>query len=186
LDICVKNQSQRYGYSNLILGISKIILCFWLQGYWCQYFRGYGICLPPLKSLGNCLSTRREKLFESKVFLVDNFWEKNRAWQEIANIVNAGNSVKRYIKEMGQYMCNCKNWGFYALFFSQKLSTRKTLLSNNFSLLVLLQQYNFVSICPIWLPLRHFFYFQQSRIITFKHTRPWMFIRSYEVNWSIC
>jgi hypothetical protein len=51
----------------------------------------------------------------------------------------------------------------HALFFPQKLSTRKTLLSNNFSLLVLLQQYNFVSICPIWLPLRHFFfYFQQS------------------------
>jgi hypothetical protein len=25
---------------------------------------------------------------------------KNRAWQEIANIVNAGNSVKRYIKEI--------------------------------------------------------------------------------------
>jgi hypothetical protein len=24
--------------------------------------------------------------------------DKNRAWQEIANIVNAGNSVKRYIK----------------------------------------------------------------------------------------
>jgi ribosomal protein S1 len=26
--------------------------------------------------------------------------EKNRAWQEIANIVNAGNSIERYIKEM--------------------------------------------------------------------------------------
>ena len=25
---------------------------------------------------------------------------KNRAWQEIANIINAGNSVKRYIKEI--------------------------------------------------------------------------------------
>ena len=25
---------------------------------------------------------------------------KNRAWQEIANIVNAGNSVKRYIKKI--------------------------------------------------------------------------------------
>ena len=38
---------------------------------------------------------------------------KNRAWQEIANIVNAGNSVKRDIKEihqkkMGQYMCTAK------------------------------------------------------------------------------
>ena len=43
---------------------------------------------------------------------------------------------------------------------------------NNFSLLVLLQKYNFFSICPIWLPFRHFFYFQQSRIVTFKHTRP--------------
>ena len=27
-------------------------------------------------------------------------WVTNRAWQEIANIVNAGNSVKRYIKEI--------------------------------------------------------------------------------------
>ena len=26
--------------------------------------------------------------------------DKNRAWQEITNIVNAGNSVKRYIKEI--------------------------------------------------------------------------------------
>jgi hypothetical protein len=25
---------------------------------------------------------------------------KNRAWQDIANIINAGNSVKRYIKEI--------------------------------------------------------------------------------------
>jgi hypothetical protein len=35
--------------------------------------------------------------------------DKNRAWQEIANIVSAGHSVKRDIKEiqkkMGQYMC---------------------------------------------------------------------------------
>ena len=38
--------------------------------------------------------------FESKVFLVDNFLGHNRAWQEIANIVNSGNSVKRYIKEI--------------------------------------------------------------------------------------
>jgi hypothetical protein len=39
--------------------------------------------------------------------------DKNRAWQEITNIVNAGNSVKRYIKEihkkMGQYMCYRKH-----------------------------------------------------------------------------
>ena len=27
-------------------------------------------------------------------------WVTNRAWQEIANIVNAGNSVKRYIKKI--------------------------------------------------------------------------------------
>ena len=62
----------------------------------------------------------------------------------------------------------------------QKLSTRrgKLCFQNNFSLLVLLQQCNFFSFCPIWLPLRHFFYFQQSRIVTFKHTRTWMFIRT--------
>jgi hypothetical protein len=38
---------------------------------------------------------------------------KNRAWQEIANIVNAGNSVKRYIKEIHKkwdnIMCYRKN-----------------------------------------------------------------------------
>jgi hypothetical protein len=34
---------------------------------------------------------------------------KNRAWQEIANIVNAGNSVKRYIKEIH------KKWNNYVL-----------------------------------------------------------------------
>ena len=33
-------------------------------------------------------------------------------------------------------------------------------LRNNFSLLVHLQQYNFFSICQIWLPFRHFFHFQ--------------------------
>jgi hypothetical protein len=52
--------------------------------------------------------------------------DKNRAWQEIANIVNAGNSVRRDIKEIQ------KKWD-----------------------LVLLQQYTFFSICPIWLPFRH-------------------------------
>ena len=34
----------------------------------------------------------------------------------------------------------------------------KLCFQNNFSLLVLLQQYNFFSICPIWLPLRHFLF----------------------------
>ena len=38
---------------------------------------------------------------------------KNLAWQKITNIGNAGNSVKRYIKEiqekMRQYMCYRKN-----------------------------------------------------------------------------
>jgi hypothetical protein len=34
--------------------------------------------------------------FSSSITSVD----KNRAWQEITNIVNAGNSVKRYIKEI--------------------------------------------------------------------------------------
>ena len=46
---------------------------------------------------------------EKKVILKEKFsssitsGDKNRAWQEIANIVNAGNSVKRDIKEI-QYI----------------------------------------------------------------------------------
>jgi hypothetical protein len=44
---------------------------------------------------------------------------KNRAWQEIANIVNAGNSVKRYIKEIH------KKWTIYVL--PQKLRFLSTL-----------------------------------------------------------
>ena len=32
--------------------------------------------------------------------------DKNRAWQEIANIVNAGNSVKRDIKEIYKKKCD--------------------------------------------------------------------------------
>ena len=44
-------------------------------------------------------------------------------------------------------------------FCPQKLSTSKICFRNNFSLLVLLQQYNFFSICPIWFPFRHFFIF---------------------------
>ena len=60
-----------------------------------------------------------EKYKKRKVILKTKFscsitsGDKNRAWQEIANIVNAGNSVKRDIKEiqkkMEQYMCYSKN-----------------------------------------------------------------------------
>ena len=44
--------------------------------------------------------------------------DKNRAWQEIASIVNAGISVRRDIKEihtqkMGLCMCYRKNRGFF-------------------------------------------------------------------------
>ena len=47
----------------------------------------------------------------------------------------------------------------YALFLPPKLSTRgKLCFQNNCSLLVLLQPCNFFSICPIWLPLRHFLF----------------------------
>jgi hypothetical protein len=44
--------------------------------------------------------------YERKVILKAKFsssitsWVTHRAWQEIANIVNAGNSVKRYLKEI--------------------------------------------------------------------------------------
>ena len=47
-----------------------------------------------------------EKYKKRKVILKTKFscsitsGDKNRAWQEIANIVNAGNSVKRDIKEI--------------------------------------------------------------------------------------
>jgi hypothetical protein len=50
-----------------------------------------------------------EKYKKRKVILKTKFscsitsGDKNRAWQEIANIVNAGNSVKRDIKEI-QYI----------------------------------------------------------------------------------
>jgi hypothetical protein len=41
---------------------------------------------------------------------------KNRAWQEIANIMNAGNSVKRYIKEIHKKwdnICATAKTGFF-------------------------------------------------------------------------
>jgi hypothetical protein len=66
-------------------------------------------------------STRRKR----KVILKAKFSSsitsggKNRAWQEIANIVNAGNSVKRYIKEIH------KNGTIYVL--PQKLRFLSTL-----------------------------------------------------------
>jgi hypothetical protein len=69
------------------------------------------ICVKPSGDTGYVYPEK--SYFESKIFLVDNFWGQNRAWQEIANIVNAGHSVKRDIKEiqkkMGQYMCYRKH-----------------------------------------------------------------------------
>jgi hypothetical protein len=48
--------------------------------------------------------TRREKvILKAKYSSSITSGDKNRAWQEIANIVNAGNSVKRDIKEI-QYI----------------------------------------------------------------------------------
>ena len=53
------------------------------------------------------------------------------------------------------YVCN-----FLSCHISVLRSYRrgKLCFQNNFSLLILLQQYNFFSICPIWLPFRHFLF----------------------------
>ena len=75
------------------------------------------------------------------------------------------------------YLClwlrRCKETSVFAFqfpamtyFCPQKLSTSKICFKNNFSLLVLLQQCNFFSICPIWFPFRHFFIFN-SHIQTY-------------------
>ena len=50
---------------------------------------------------------KRKAILKAKFLSSITFADKNRAWQEIANILNTGNSVKRYINEihkMGQYM----------------------------------------------------------------------------------
>ena len=44
------------------------------------------------------------------------------------------------------------------IFVPRSYRRGKLCFQNNFSLLVLLQRYNFFSICPIWLPLRHFLF----------------------------
>ena len=47
----------------------------------------------------------------------------------------------------------------HALFFAPRSYRRgKLCFQNNFSLVVLLQQYNLFSICSIWLPFRHFLF----------------------------
>ena len=46
----------------------------------------------------------------------------------------------------------------HALFLPPEVIDEENCFQNNFSLLVLLQQYNFFSICPIWLPFRHFLF----------------------------
>jgi hypothetical protein len=43
---------------------------------------------------------KRKVILKAKFSSSITSWVTNRAWQEIANIVNAGNSVKRYIKEI--------------------------------------------------------------------------------------
>jgi len=45
---------------------------------------------------------KRKVIFKAKFSSSITSGGKNRAWQEIANIVNAGNSVKRDIKEIHQ------------------------------------------------------------------------------------
>ena len=55
---------------------------------------------------------KREVILKTKFSSSKTSGGKNRAWEKIAHIVNAGNSVKRDIKEikkMGQYMCYRKN-----------------------------------------------------------------------------
>ena len=53
------------------------------------------------------------------------------------------------------YVCNFLPCPIFA---PRSYRRGKLCFQNNFSLLVLLQQYNFFSICPIWLPLRHFLF----------------------------
>jgi hypothetical protein len=53
------------------------------------------------------------------------------------------------------YVCN---FLLCPIFAPRSYRGGKLCFQNNFSLLVLLQQYNFFSVCPIWLPLRHFLF----------------------------
>jgi hypothetical protein len=43
---------------------------------------------------------KRKVILKAKFYSSITSGDKNRVWQEIANIVNAGNSVKRDIKEI--------------------------------------------------------------------------------------
>jgi hypothetical protein len=43
---------------------------------------------------------KRKVILKAKFFSLITSGRKYRAWQEIANLVNAGNYVKRYIKEI--------------------------------------------------------------------------------------
>jgi hypothetical protein len=47
-----------------------------------------------------CWRSTRKVILKAKFSSSITSGDKNRAWQEIANIVNAGNSVKRYIIEI--------------------------------------------------------------------------------------
>ena len=49
---------------------------------------------------------KRKVILKAKFSSSITYGDKNRAWQEIANIVNAGNSVKRDIKEIQMYRKN--------------------------------------------------------------------------------
>ena len=53
------------------------------------------------------------------------------------------------------YVCN---FLLCPIFVPRSYRRGKLCLQNNFSLLVLFQQYNFFSICPIWLPFRQFLF----------------------------
>ena len=53
------------------------------------------------------------------------------------------------------YVCN---FLLCPIFAPRSYRRGKLCFQINFSLLVLLQQYNFSSICPLWLPLKHFLF----------------------------
>jgi hypothetical protein len=103
----------------------------------------------------------------------------NRAWEEIANIVNAGNSAKRDIKEIPKngtiYVLPQKLRFLYIVGAKDKqvidvLST-SICVQNNFSLAYSSNNTTFSLSVQFGFRL-DIFYFQQSRIVTFKHTRP--------------
>jgi len=64
--------------------------------------------------------------FSSSITSADN----NRAWQEIANIINAGNSVKKYVKEIQ------KKWDNICASAKTEVSLHLNLSNNSKSLYI--------------------------------------------------